>query len=78
MGLQTEVLSLVWFLRKLRSESAAVTAKLSSVFNTDVQFDLESTSQSEPADMSVVIALGVLLGVSVVGLIATTVVLIIR
>ncbi|XP_011481165.1 protocadherin Fat 4 isoform X2 [Oryzias latipes] len=64
--------------RKLRSESAAVTAKLSSVFNTDVQFDLESTSQSEPADMSVVIALGVLLGVSVVGLIATTVVLIIR
>lgn len=63
MGLQTQVLTLVWFLRKLRSESAAVTTELSSVFGAGVQFELVSNSQSASPDMSIVIALGVLLGV---------------
>ncbi|XP_024145645.1 protocadherin Fat 4 isoform X2 [Oryzias melastigma] len=49
--------------KKLRSESAAVTTELSSVFGAGVQFELVSNSQSASPDMSIVIALGVLLGV---------------
>ncbi|RVE76560.1 hypothetical protein OJAV_G00009860 [Oryzias javanicus] len=48
--------------KKLRSESAAVTTELNSVFGAEIQFELASNSQSASSNKSVVIALGVLLG----------------
>ncbi|XP_044201132.1 protocadherin Fat 4-like [Thunnus albacares] len=62
---------------KLQSESAALRAELVKVFGEGLQFDVLGRPQSAGSDQTVVIALGVLLGLSVLGLIVT-VTLIIR
>ncbi|KAK2817525.1 hypothetical protein Q5P01_025716 [Channa striata] len=63
--------------KKLQSHSDAVTAELIKVFGEGFHFDVQMKPQSPGSDQSAVIALGVLLGLSIVGLIVT-VVLIIR
>ncbi|XP_029297871.1 cadherin EGF LAG seven-pass G-type receptor 2-like [Cottoperca gobio] len=62
---------------KLRSQSAAVRAELVKVFGEGLHFDVEIKPQSAASDQAVVIALGVMLVLSMVGLMVT-VALIIR
>ncbi|KAM7419871.1 hypothetical protein PAMA_016804 [Pampus argenteus] len=62
---------------KLQSESAAVTAELNQVFGGGFHFDVQERPQSPDSNQAAVIALGVLLGLSIVGL-TVTVTLIIR
>lgn len=55
-------------IRKLQSQSDAVRAELVKVFGDGLQFDLEMKPQSPASDdQAVVIALGVLLGLSMLG-----------
>ncbi|XP_067355536.1 protocadherin Fat 4 isoform X2 [Channa argus] len=63
--------------KKLQSQSAAVTEGLIKVFGEETRFDVQIKPQSPTSNQAAVIALGVLLGLSIVGLIVT-VTLIIR
>ena len=56
-------------IRKLQSQSAAVRTELVKVFGEGVVFNLAAKPQSPASNQAAVIALGVLLGLSVVGLI---------
>nr|XP_033478927.1 protocadherin Fat 4 [Epinephelus lanceolatus] len=71
-----EVVSSEEVTKKLKSKSAAVTAELTEVFGEDLHFDVEMP-QSPAPNQAVVIALGVLLALSMLGLIVS-VALIIR
>lgn len=76
-GLRTLVTSsCVPSIRKLQSQSAAVWAELVKVFGANLQFDVETDPQSSASQQAVVIALGVLLALSMLGLIIITVIII--
>lgn len=62
-----------WISRKLQSESAAVKAELALVFGEGLHFDIETRPQSSTVNQAAVIALGVLLGLSILGLIVSVV-----
>ncbi|XP_029987441.1 protein dachsous [Sphaeramia orbicularis] len=68
---EDEVVSSEEVVNKLDSHSAAVTAELVKVFGEGLQYDLQEEPLSPPSNMGVVIALGVMLGLSIVGLIVT-------
>lgn len=73
----TILISSVGSIRKLQSQSAAVTEALVEVFGANLDFNVELKPQSPASDQAVVIALAVLLALSMLGLIVV-VVLIIR
>ncbi|KAM4584790.1 protocadherin Fat 2-like [Odontesthes bonariensis] len=64
-----EVVSSEEVTKKLQSQSAAVTAELASVFGEELHFDVETRPQSSTSNQAAVIALGVLLALSILGLI---------
>lgn len=66
-----------WSIRKLQSQSDAVRAELARVFGEEVQFAVEADPLAPTPDRAVVIALGVLLGLSMLALMVT-VVLVVR
>ncbi|XP_072240019.1 cadherin EGF LAG seven-pass G-type receptor 2 [Leuresthes tenuis] len=72
-----EVVSSEEVTKKLQSQSAAVNAQLALVFGEGFHFDVETRPQSSTSNQAAVIALGVLLALSILGLIVT-VTLIIR
>ncbi|XP_034543326.1 cadherin-23-like [Notolabrus celidotus] len=59
--------------KKLQSQSAAVTAALVKVFGEELHFDIEIEPQSPASNQAAVIALGVLLALSMLGLIVAVV-----
>ncbi|XP_028252777.1 cadherin EGF LAG seven-pass G-type receptor 2-like [Parambassis ranga] len=59
-------------IKRLQSQSAAVMAELTLVFGEGLHFDIETKPETSSSDQAVVIALGVLLGLSMLGLIITS------
>lgn len=62
-------------IRKLHSQSDAVRAELAKVFGEEVQVAVEVDPQAPAPDQTAVIVLGVLLGLSLLGLLVTVVLL---
>ncbi|XP_028253159.1 protocadherin-1-like [Parambassis ranga] len=58
-------------IKRLQSQSAAVMAELTLVFGEGIHFDIETKPETSSSDQAVVITLGVLLGLSMLGLIIT-------
>ncbi|XP_028265862.1 protocadherin Fat 4-like [Parambassis ranga] len=67
-----EVVSSEVVIKRLQSQSAAVMAELTLVFGEGIHFDIETKPETSSSDQAVVIALGVLLGLSMLGLIITS------
>ncbi|XP_071359727.1 protocadherin Fat 4 isoform X2 [Trachinotus anak] len=64
-----EVISSEEVSKKLQSQSAAVAAELAKVFGEGLHFDVELNPQGSASNHVVIIAMGVLLALSIVGLI---------
>lgn len=67
----TVLTSFVWSIRKLQSQSDTVKEELIKLFGDGLNFDIEVKPQTQSSNQATVIALGVLLGLSLVGLIIT-------
>lgn len=67
---------MVWSIRRLQSQSDAVRAELAKVFGEEVQFAVEADPRAPTSNQAVVIALGVLLGLSVLALMVTAVLIV--
>nr|XP_020480866.1 cadherin-related family member 1-like [Monopterus albus] len=71
-----EVVSAEVVTEKLHSQSDVVRAELVKVFGEGFQYDVELKPQSPASDQAAIIALGVLLALSILGLIITTVLIV--
>lgn len=67
----TTFILLFWSVRKLRSHADAVRAELIRLFGDGTDFELELEVEAAASDQVVVVVLGVLLGLSLLGLLVT-------